>query len=662
MKMPHNQLILNTGEHHTGIIFVPFGTDVPSDYAEPAASQRASAHRSPIGGGGEGWTTRPDAGGTSLEKPSAPIGEPWVLLVLAALYGCWKMIARRRAARKAICVLLALSMSICAPVRAGITSLSISPSDVVNGGDEMVITPVIASVPDGTVFVCWGLFYDAACENEVSGIDFHFSPSDGKNAVTCNAPVEAGTYYLKSSLHTGYICGGSMDSYYVTPVEVYPEGADIVLTRNAQEAATYVAMTSAAEKRAYGALRFSKNVLNDDDLSPYERYNYFISFPFDVKVEDIYGIGQVGTHWLLYYYDGKGRAEEGFFADRTDNWAMIDDTDSVLHAGQGYLLQLNSIQMDGDNEAVWRNGSETATLFFPALSTFTGVTVGNETIPALGEAYRCTIDLSASLGSEGDRRNKDSFWRCIGTPGFDSPSGVSGMEYLYEWNPEDNSLTVVSAAGFAFLPTHAYLVQYGGEIIWSGVTKPSGIVARQEEEAFYEWRMELRQGERVCDQTFVRMSGDASTDFEFGRDLMKEMNSGKANIYTLAGYERLAANCLPESGQTTMVPVGVTIASDGEYTFAMPEGTNGVGVTLIDNGTGARTSLSALDYTVNLTAGTHDGRFVLEISPVHGSTTGMETVGGEPAEESGARKMIIDQKLFIIKGDKMYDARGAMVK
>ena len=47
---------------------------------------------------------------------------------------------------------------------------------------------------------------------------------------------------------------------------------------------------------------------------------------------DIYGIGTVGTDWRILYYDGKGRAEEGFFAERTDNWVMIDDTVSPLTA------------------------------------------------------------------------------------------------------------------------------------------------------------------------------------------------------------------------------------------------------------------------------------------------------------------------------------------
>ena len=101
------------------------------------------------------------------------------------------------------------------------------------------------------------------------------------------------------------------------------------------------------------------------------------------------------------------------------------------------------------------------------------------------------------------------------------------------------------------------------------------------------------------------------------------------------------------------------IATTGDYTFAIPEGTNGVGVTLIDNETGIRTSLSALDYTVNLNAGTYNERFVLEISPVNSTPTSIEN--GEWQNGDGARKVLIDNHVYIIRGDKMYDATGALV-
>ena len=112
--------------------------------------------------------------------------------------------------------------------------------------------------------------------------------------------------------------------------------------------------------------------------------------------------------------------------------------------------------------------------------------------------------------------------------------------------------------------------------------------------------------------------------------------------------------------QTTVIPVGANITTEGDYTFALPDGADGIGVTLIDEETGTRTNLSAgMDYTVYLEKGTHDNRFWLEISPVQQTPTDIEAVSGQPSE---VRKVLIDGILYIVKDGKLFDARGARVE
>ena len=144
--------------------------------------------------------------------------------------------------------------------------------------------------------------------------------------------------------------------------------------------------------------------------------------------------------------------------------------------------------------------------------------------------------------------------------------------------------------------------------------------------------------------------------------MSKEFNKSKANIYTLIGTEPAAGNVLPLTDQTTVVPVGVIAKTDGDYTFSIPEGTEGIGVTLIDNETGIRTSLRAVDYTINLSAGTYDDRFLLEISPIKHVATDIETVNEEGVATNGARKIMIDGLLYIVKDGKVFDAQGRQVK
>ena len=491
--------------------------------------------------------------------------------------------------------------------------------------------------------------------------------------------------------------------------------ADIMLVRNQQGAGQQINLKGSGSistsKTVYGVMQFNRWTLNNkstvntgttenpvhaalpvgEQKSQYERFNYFISFPFDVKVGEIFGFGTIGRHWRLMYYDGLGRAQEGFFAERGGtNWRMIDDTDSILHANQGYLLQLNSIRMADDNTETWpQKNMDEAELYFPAMNAINTISLGNVTIPALGEEYQCKINLQTTYHTlnnpdsvEADRRIKDSYWRCIGVPGFTSYEATASswtnfnwnadtenMPYLYEWQMDDNKLNVVSSATFTFEPMHAYLIQNGNSFTWTSVAKPSAsVLARHQtpasEDSYYEFLLTMQKGEEKIDHTFIRMTNNESvtTAFDFGHDLSKELNEG-CNLYTKIGYERLAANCLPTSEQTTVIPVGVKVTANADYTFAIPDGTSGVGVTLIDNLTGVRTNLSAVDYTVSLEEGTCDDRFVLEISPIkHVYTDISEQQADINGQQAESRKVLIDGLLYIVRDNKIYDARGARVQ
>lgn len=479
--------------------------------------------------------------------------------------------------------------------------------------------------------------------------------------------------------------------------------ADIMLVREGQggggqiNLADNVTLTTSADKRIYGVMRFNRWDLNNlsrtsghaaldpgDQKTAYERFNYFISFPFDVKVGEIFGFGRIGRHYRIYFYDGIGRAQEGFFAERKTNWKMIDDTDSILHAYQGYFLQLNSVRMATDKTDVWPQAEQSEVeLYFPAMRAISSITIANETIPALAPdgPYKCNKDLSSLHGGNQDanRTNKDSYWRCIGTPSFANYDANfeewtdfvykvddKAMPYLYEWETTTNKLVPVASSSFEFLSMHSYLIQNPNQIVWANVSKPtySAIVARtRDTEEEQEWKLTLTSNnDELLDQAFVRMSDNeaVTANFDFGQDLIKEWNED-ANIYTFAGSEQVAGNSMPFSNQTTIVPVGVKIAADGEYTFAMPDGTEGIGVVLIDNIAGTRTNLALTDYTINLAAGTYDERFVLEISPVKPIMTDIETVDVQEVIK-GARKVMVDGVLYIVKDGKIYDARGNRVE
>ena len=153
-----------------------------------------------------------------------------------------------------------------------------------------------------------------------------------------------------------------------------------------------------------------------------------------------------------------------------------------------------------------------------------------------------------------------------------------------------------------------------------------------------------------------------TADFDFNQDLSKEFNYGRGDIYTLIGYERAAANSMPCSENTIIVPLGVDIEAAGDYTIAMAEGMENIGVTLVDSETGIRTNLSAgMEYTLTLNKGNYEKRLFIEIAPTKSASTNLEYTN-EATRNQNVRKFIIDGKLYLQKDGMLYDAQGKLVR
>ena len=457
-------------------------------------------------------------------------------------------------------------------------------------------------------------------------------------------------------------------------------------------------------KTAYAVMRFNKWTLNNKEktgshtplaspASIYERSLYYVSFPFPVNLSEVFGFGTYGQHWIIQRYRGDLRAQQGFWAESAGFWEFIWNRNGVvLQPNEGYILTLET-ELLGEESDVWGpdQRSNQIELFFPSTGPLGSIT--NASVTQELPKHTCTIDKtkdqfgnptglqdSSDPSTSYNRTVFDSHWNIMSVPTYvnvDNPNfanttwiggenGNVGPKFLYTWNMNDNTLTATSGKGFMYHAMHAYTVQYYGDVTWkTSVTQTAAPQRNTEYRGEYEFCLEVQQDEQMIDRTYVRLSDDenVTTGFEFSEDMTKQFNSRKANIFTIAGNTSLGGNSLPLSTtQTTVVPVGVKIKTAGDYTFSIPEGTEGIGVTLVDNETGVRTSLSALEYTVNLAAGTHDQRFVLEISPIQNTPTGIEEPTSDSSLKGRAQKRIIDGVLYIVKDGKIFDARGTRVE
>ena len=452
-------------------------------------------------------------------------------------------------------------------------------------------------------------------------------------------------------------------------------GADLMVVRKDQGRAEQLTFNPNAKKldevgTAYAVMTFTRDHITNRSLPSRVRSLYWVSFPFDVKIADVFGFGEYAEHWIMQYYDGAERAARGLFIDSGTYWKYITDTKTTLKAGVGYVLAL-----DLDKLSFPHNVNDIS-LYFPStgtIGTISGVLPTAHEVPA----HECTIDREfEDDGTTYNHKFTDSHWNLIGVPGFADINDFDVTSYhfmqddasfYYNFNLANNTYAVADAAT-NFQAMYAYMVQFAGDINWrsktvSAVAPPASVAARQNSDSQPEkitLRLELAQAGVKADQTFIQMQEEgASTDFDLSKDLSKIINKG-SNIYTLVGTDRIqvAGNVLPMQEQ--IVPVGVVAVAQGEYRFRMPDGTAGMVVELIDNYTNTTTNLLLSDYTVTLSEGTYEQRFMLHIQPEKsGISTNTEQITGGELNTNSVQKYIIDGHLYLKKDGVIYTANGS---
>lgn len=410
----------------------------------------------------------------------------------------------------------------------------------------------------------------------------------------------------------------------------------------------------------YAVMTFTQNWINKDRTR--DQSIYWVSFPFDVKLSDAFGFGEYADAWIIQYYDGAERAKKGLFSDSGTYWKYIFNPDGiVLKKGVGYVLVLDLDKIQ------FNHGVTSVSLYFPSsegVKTISPDLPEGITVPG----HKCEITTGSI-----DHTITDSHWNLIGVPAFKDVTEFDVTQYhfaqddasfYYKFLPNQSKYEVVNSSNTIFQAMYSYMVQFAGTINWRLkeviFNENQQLAARRNadntEPEKVSLRLEIAQDEVMADQTFVQLQQEGATaEFDMNLDLTKIINSG-ANIYTLAGEQRIqsAGNALPMG--EVVVPVGVKIATEGEYTFRMPDGTEGMVVELIDYETNTRTNLLLSDYTITLSAGSYENRFALHIQPQKDVTTGVGNVGDKV---KGIEKYLIDGKLIIRTAEgAVYDAQG----
>lgn len=430
-------------------------------------------------------------------------------------------------------------------------------------------------------------------------------------------------------------------------------GIDVLIQRIDQNPATQVQASAAVHNEdgatVYAMMTFNKDKLINGNLSDQRRFTYWISFPFNVNIDDVFGFSEYGKQWRIREYDGASRAVNGYNGSQT-YWKYIDvNTTKVLEANKGYILVLNAKLRD-PNHSAYTNRDQLS-LYFPSASKITDINDGLTQTTAV-------VDRK-----EGAAAKKDWNWNMIGVPSYANKNWTirqNDLYYFFEYNLDRDSYEVCWAGKEqVFNSMFSYMVQFAGTIDWKNQLTQSGefpqqMAAKKSAASTHVLRLDLMHNAQREDKTYIQLLDEKATaDFDMNLDLTKMVNDN-ANIYSLAGNHQLAANVLPM--EATTVPLGVIIKTAGEYTFAMPDGTDGIVAELIDYQTNTRTNLALEDYKVTLPAGTNHTRFAISLQPDK-TVTGIEDEHWT-ADGTQVRKFLIDGRLYMLKDGVLYDAQG----
>jgi len=429
------------------------------------------------------------------------------------------------------------------------------------------------------------------------------------------------------------------------------------------------------------------------------RHYYPMAVPFETSVRDIdyadpmlAGFSLYGSdgQYVIKHYDGDNRARNG--EDSQNNWDVVSDDASIV-PGEGYIITavpvkgeaIIRIPMNFDN--AWTADGEKATATYNeadhtknvvAVTAYDGTAAMQNKRHAgwnmLGVPYMSCYTTDGEAMTEGEPTTFIR-GRMVITGGDDAYGGYDD-EIIYVTVPaHDFSEYIQSDIGeTTLLPGWPFMVQIGTSgnlrFITSAQTAAASLRATPyslNDTTHTPLRTAIRlSNDHDTDKTTLIISDRYSSDYEIGADLEKMFGSGYTlALYSVSNGTRLAFQAMSRADALNVIPLGFRAPSDGQYTFSLHNGYADRAfqrVDLIDYQAGTLTNLLNTSYTFFSSRTQDDTRFALHIVPTEETPTDTEPCPDTSEQDKTVYKRMINNRLYIIQGQMIFDVTGNPVK
>ncbi len=330
----------------------------------------------------------------------------------------------------------------------------------------------------------------------------------------------------------------------------------------------------------------------------------FISFPYDVRVSDIVPVWE-NTNYVIRKYSGADRA-----AMTGNTWQNMT-VDSVLRAGEGYILQSSRYDANGYSQS-W--------------SRFIVPAINNENKNLIFAKDDRTVALVEYQAEFSHNRS----WNLIGNP-YPCFYDTRAMDFaapITVWDSYYNTYSAYSPVDDSYIltPSEAFFVQRPVDkesITFSTAGRQTNLVvkdrssisnARSISVPRQVFNLTLSSSE-MSDRTRFVINADAEMGYDMSCDASKFISSDSRvpQLFTVEGDVHYAINERPMDNG--VIALGAYFGSEGTYTLALDTDVQ-TEVMLVDKQTGEEVNLAAADYTFYAAAGTVTDRFEIKLGGV----------------------------------------------